>query len=92
MKFIEFHINYIMKIQYKIFKIIYASLTHGRVKNGFNGPNRKLLASNKCPAGDLVVKKVAVRDAQRRGARIGGIGSKRIGSRCHKKKNSKRKC
>ena len=53
------------------------ALTHGRVKNGFNGPNRKFLASNKCPAGDLIVKKGCGQgDAQRRGARIGGIGGR----------------
>tara|TARA_Y100001970_G_C13416280_1_gene454371 strand:+ start:166 stop:402 length:237 start_codon:yes stop_codon:yes gene_type:complete len=54
------------------------ALTHGRVKNGFSGPNRKLLASNTCPPGGLVVvkKNCGMGDAQRRGARIGGIGSR----------------
>lgn len=53
------------------------ALTHGRVKNGFTGPNRKLLASNTCPAGGLVIKKkCGMGDAQRRGARIGGIGGR----------------
>jgi len=53
------------------------ALTHGRVKNGFNGPNRKLLASNTCPPGGNVVKKGCGQgDAQRRGARIGGIGGR----------------
>jgi len=54
------------------------ALTHGRVKNGFSGPNRKLLASNTCPPGGLIVvkKNCGMGDAQRRGARIGGIGGR----------------
>jgi len=58
------------------------ALTHGRVKNGFNGPNRKLLASNTCPPGGLAIKKKCnIGDAQRRGARIGGIGGRSIAIR-----------
>ena len=67
------------------------ALTHGR-ENGFNGPNRKL-ASNKRPAGDLVVKKVVVKEMHNeRRTYWWNWSKKRIGTRCYKKKNSKRKC
>ena len=48
------------KFNINIYKLYMPALTHGRVKNGFNGPNRKLLV-NKCPAGDLVVKRLRSR-------------------------------
>tara|TARA_B110000008_G_C16614197_1_gene421712 strand:+ start:175 stop:411 length:237 start_codon:yes stop_codon:yes gene_type:complete len=57
------------------------ALTHGRVKNGFNGGRRLKQAKNCCPkSGNLPVPGRAG-DASRRNATIGGIGSRNISNR-----------
>ena len=52
------------------------ALTHGRVKNGFNGPIRKKNAKAYCPKAPNAIKEACNRtNVERRGALIGGIGS-----------------
>ena len=51
------------------------ALTHGRVKNGFNGPIRKRNANARCPAAPNAIKVGCNKtNVERRGALIGGIG------------------
>ena len=57
------------------------ALTHNRVKNGFNGGNKTYHTNNKCATSSTTsnsrpVKNCAAGDAERRNARIGGIGSR----------------
>ena len=57
------------------------ALTHNRVKNGFNGGNKTYHTNNKCAASSTTsnvkpIKNCAAGDAERRNARIGGIGSR----------------
>ncbi|MBC8302121.1 MAG: hypothetical protein H8E55_40940 [Pelagibacterales bacterium] len=52
------------------------ALTHGRVKNGFNGPIRKKNAKANCPRAPNAIKVGCNKtNVERRGALIGGIGS-----------------
>lgn len=58
------------------------ALTHGRVKNGFNGGRRLKQARNTCPKGGNLPKPgCGAGDASRRNASIGGIGSRNIANR-----------
>ena len=58
------------------------ALTHGRVKNGFNGGRRLKQARNSCPKGGNLPKPgCGAGDASRRNATIGGIGSRNISNR-----------
>lgn len=58
------------------------ALTHGRVKNGFNGPIRKKNARAHCPRAPNAIKEACNRtNVERRGALIGGIGGTNAGNR-----------
>ena len=51
------------------------ALTHGRVKNGFNGSIRKKNAKAHCPKAPNAIKVACNKtNVERRGALIGGIG------------------
>ena len=55
------------------------ALTHGRVKNGFNGPIRKKNAKAHCPKAPNAIKVACNKtNVERRGALIGGIGEDKI--------------
>ena len=59
----------------------YRNLTHNRVKNGNNGPIRKLVAKNVCPATPNVPKPgCGAGDAERKNATVGQIGGSVNGS------------
>ncbi len=59
----------------------YRSLTHGRVKNGNEGPIRKLVAKNKCPKSPNVPKpNCGAGDAERKNAIVGQVGGSVNGS------------
>jgi len=55
------------------------ALTHGRVKNGFNGGRRLKQARNSCPGSGIPT--CGSQDASRRNATIGGIGARNISNR-----------
>jgi hypothetical protein len=62
------------------------ALTHNRVKNGFNGGNKTSHTNNKCATSSPTsnsrpVKNCAAGDAERRNARIGGLGSRNASAR-----------
>tara|TARA_B100000902_G_scaffold78728_1_gene83449 strand:- start:111 stop:362 length:252 start_codon:yes stop_codon:yes gene_type:complete len=59
----------------------YRSLTHGRVKNGNEGPIRKKVAKNVCPKSPNVPKpNCGAGDAERKNATVGQIGGSINGS------------
>lgn len=58
------------------------ALTHNRVKNGFNGPIRKIQARNSCPKGGAETKLGCNKsDVERRNARVGGVGPRNASNR-----------
>ncbi len=78
----------------------YRSLTHGRVKNGNEGPIRKFVAKNVCPKSPNVPKpNCGAGDAERKNATVGQIGATVNGSvrsalsrRAYKPNNCSKTC